>query len=43
MVRLKKILKSNSGFSLLELVVASGVSLIVAGIAVFAFMMTIDT
>lgn len=43
MVRLKALLKSNSGFSLIELIVAAGISVIISGIAVFAFMMTIDT
>lgn len=43
MLTIWKTLKSISGFSFIELLVASSISVIVAGIAVFAFLMTIDT
>lgn len=43
MVRSSRFLKSVSGFSLIELVVAMAVSIIVSGVAVFAFVMTLET
>lgn len=43
MVRIQTILKSHSGFSLLELLISSAISLLAVGVVAFVFIMAIDT